>query len=173
MSAAFPPMPSRSLPVRPVKSEQVGRARSTRIRDAASVRRLDCPAAAGPRASIGGKAEEMPRASKDIKHRPAGSLGRDCRQTEPRREHGRSILRSCPSTPANTLRRVDSTRPRGPQDESLISRRRRRGLAAINLRWGIQHSRSPQYRGEGTTKVCVGCSRRPARPAQKNASVSP
>ena len=73
MPTAFPLMPSRGLPVRAVKSEPV--AGQDLIRDAGpgSVRRLDGPAAAGRRTSIGGKAEEKHLARGDIKNRPVGS----------------------------------------------------------------------------------------------------
>ena len=176
MPAAFPPMPSRSLPIRAVKSNSRSPSTGPPGIGPSGEYAVAGPAAAGQRASIGGKAEEQHPACGDIKHRPPESLGSGRPQTRPRREHGGSWVPdpgSRPSTPVNTLRCVDSIRPRGPQDESLISCRRGRGLAALNLMWGVNDSRSPLVSSEGTTKVCVGCSRRPVRPAHKNASKSP
>jgi hypothetical protein len=176
MPAAFPPMPSRGLPVRAVKFNSRSPSTGPRGIEPSGEYAVAGPAAAGQRASIGGKAEEKRLTGKDIKHRPAGSFRSGCHQTRPRREHGGSFSPWLKITPLDTgehVRERGFDPPGGPQDVSLICRRRGRGLAVLNLRWGIVDSHSPLASSEGNTKVCLGCSRRPVRPAQKNVSVSP
>jgi hypothetical protein len=124
MSTAFPPMPGCSLPIQTVESHSRCPSTGPPGMGPGGEYAVDRPAAAGPRAAIGGKTEKRPLGNGDIKHRPAGPSRPCCRQTRPRREHGGSSAwcsGSRPSIPVNTWGRVDSTRLGGPQDDSLIS----------------------------------------------------
>jgi hypothetical protein len=140
MIAAFPPMPSRSLPVRSVKFHSRPPRTGPPGMEPRGEYAVDGPAAAGQEPSIGGKAEKRSLTNQDIKHRQAGPFGSEGLETRPRREHGGSPGQrpgSRPSIPVNTWGPVDSTRFGGPQDVSLISCRRLRGMAALNNLWGI------------------------------------
>ena len=176
MPAAFPPMPSRGLPVRAVKFNSRSPSTGPRGIEPSGEYAVAGLAAAGQRASIGGKAEERHLTGKDIKHRPVGSFRSGCHQTKPRREHGGSFspwLKIAPLDTGEHVRKRGFDPPRGSQDVSLIRRRRGRGLAVLNLRWGIVDSHSPLVSSEGNTKVCVGCSRRTGAPGAQERECKP
>jgi len=113
MPAAFPPMESHSPPIRGVKFNSRSPSTGPPGIEPRGEYAVDGPAAAGKKVEIGGKAEKRQLTKGNIKHRQAGPFGSCCRRIRPRREHGESAApcsRYRPSTPVNTIRRVDSTR---------------------------------------------------------------